>query len=458
VLDLLDLLLGAEVEELGGTEERIPAIDYLITLLCTNGSGAGAGAFQDPVTLTPRLYGLCERSDIDYDPRLPEIEAEFFAAADMHEADVREEVSLRTLRRRKTELGPSFFAPRVLRAIVTYNAALLQRIDESVLDSLDWGPASPVSEEPDASASVFETPAILKLAEALRRRAAGEAPELCAVDRVAWCLDLAYPGQSERAALLAESVGLREDVKGTTILVGLLCRSAVVLEDELPEIGITPQRLSGEWVQELDEALKQEVNRRIGGDDYKEACLISELKSKFLYAPMTEVHRKNRGRGPARPIAPPEEDVGRAAKEIAQEALEHERAEASAKGRIDWRNWPIARVGAAACSVLLALSLVGALLLRGDLESFGSDQLDRISPYLSSGARSDDGKGPAFVGTIDGKWSTLGTAQQMQAARDLVRALRAQGVREIMVFDEERHLRIQALGSQPVRIIPGGNL
>ena len=99
-------------------------------------------------------------------------------------------------------------------------------------------------------------------------------------------------------------------MKGTTILVGLLCRSAVVLEEETLEIGITPQRLSGEWVQELDEALEQEVDRWIAGDDYKEACLLSELKSKFLYAPMSEVHRKNRGRGPARPTAPSHDDIG----------------------------------------------------------------------------------------------------------------------------------------------------
>jgi hypothetical protein len=45
----------------------------------------------------------------------------------------------------------------------------------------------------------------------------------------------------------------------------------------------------------------------------------------------------------------------------------------------------------------------------------------------------------------------------MRVATDLVRALRAQGVREIMVFDDERRLRIQALGAQPVRVMPAGN-
>jgi hypothetical protein len=38
VLDLLDLMLGAELLELDGTRARIPSIDYLITLLCSGGS------------------------------------------------------------------------------------------------------------------------------------------------------------------------------------------------------------------------------------------------------------------------------------------------------------------------------------------------------------------------------------------------------------------------------------
>jgi hypothetical protein len=348
----------------------------------------------------------------------------------------------------------------VLRAIVTYNAALMQRIDEAVLDSLDWGSSPRESEEPSAGASLFEAPALPKLAEALRRRAAGDAPSVCALDRVAWCLDLSYPDKSERAALLSESVGLPENVKGTAILVGLLCRSAVVLEDEFTEIGISPQWLSGDWIQELDEALQREINARIAGDDYREACLLSELKGKLRYTPMTEVHRKNRRRGAARPAASSHEEVGKAARQIAEEALESERIEARPGGPVDWSAWPwdrLARVGATACCVLLALALAGALLSDRDLERLGSDDLDRVSPYLSHGARSGEGKGSAFVGTIDDDWSALEGDGQMQVAKNLVQALRAQGVREIMVFDDERRLRIQALGTQPVRVLPAGS-
>jgi hypothetical protein len=76
-------------------------IDYLITLLC----GAGSDQpLQDPVQMTPRLHELCECSGIHHSPHLPEIEAEFFHAADMYEADAREEVQLRALRDRKAAI------------------------------------------------------------------------------------------------------------------------------------------------------------------------------------------------------------------------------------------------------------------------------------------------------------------------------------------------------------------
>jgi hypothetical protein len=43
--------------------------------------------------------------------------------------------------------------------------------------------------------------------------------------------------------------------------------------------------------------------------------------------------------------------------------------------------------------------------------------------------------------------------QQEEAAEALVRSLRERGVREIMVYDDHHRLRIQALGSQPARVV-----
>lgn len=453
VLDLLDLVLGAEIAGLDGTGERIPTFDYLITLLCIGGNPGAP--LQDPVTLTPRLHDLCQRSEVDYDPRLPELEAEFFAAADMHQAEVREEIELRTLRRRKMELGSSFFAPRVLRAITTYNAALLRRIDEEVLSSQDWGDL-PHVEAPDESAcSVFETAALAKLARALRRRVAGAPPAHDPIDRIAWCLDLSSLDRSEREALLCESTGRREGLKGTTILVGLLCRSAVVLDDEFPEIGIAPSQLAGAWVQELDTALRQDVNRCITGDDYAGACDLSDLKAKFLGASGSGA-RVSRPRRPVQKLPSTRErseDVRDAARRIADEVLDESLSRADTSRSLGDRAWD--RIAAvAAGGVLAVLALVLAYSTFWDPGRVTGAELATVSSYLGSATRSDKGVGPAFVGTLDDQWSRLAAAEQTLEAEHLVRALRERGVREIMIYDDDERLRIQALGGQDPRVIP----
>lgn len=461
VLDLLDLMLGAELLEMGGTRARIPSIDYLITLLCIVGSDQPP---LDPVQLTPRLHELCGRSGVDYDPRLPEIEAEFFHAADMYEADARGDLQ-RALMARKAELGSSYFAPQILRSIVTYNIALLQRIDEEVLASQDWGSLPPVAAETRPAVSVFDTPALPQIAQALRRRARGEAPSLSAIDRIAWCLDLEYPTAAERRALLTEPDDSPDDLTGTVIVVGLLCRSSVVLEDEFPAIGIAPTQLFDEWVPELSEAVQQKVNQGISGDDYREACELSELKTRFLYTSMAEVRRKNRTGTPmlrpdttgATRAARPEETAG-TVKPIIQEALIGAQAVARNDrhpARKGWSARRLARIGAAIAGALLVFGMGQAFLWNGDHARFNRDQLDEVSPYLSHGARSGKGQGPAFVGEIRDSWSTLDEADQMLVTTDLVGALRENGVRDVMIYDDDGLLRIQALGDQPPRTLPG---
>jgi hypothetical protein len=454
VLDLLDLMLGAELLDQAGTERRIPSFDYLITLLCAPGDQP----IDDPVQLTPRLHELCERSEVDYDPRLPEIEAEFFAAADLHEAEARDDIQQLALRRRKAELGSNFFAPQVLRAIVTYNAALLLRIGEEVLASQDWGSLPATAASPPKS-SVFATQAIAEIGRALQHRIAGKAPELTPIGRIAWCLDLDFATESERRALSSKSIGLPDDPIGTAIVVGLLCRSAVVLEDEFPAVGISQEMLDGEWIQELADAIQQQVNRRISDDDYQEACLLSELKNKFLYNSMVDLCRNNSNRVPEPAPANTSSGLAELTREITDTALEFERKR-TASAPAGWRDWrhfpwfPVAKIAVAVIAVGFTVGLGWAHFGDPELARFDRDQLDQVSPYLSRGNRNDRGAGPAFAGRIRDGFSGLEAADRMLVATDLVETLRERGVREIMIYDDRGGLRIQALGNQPPRVIP----
>jgi hypothetical protein len=104
---------------------------------------------------------------------------------------------------------------------------------------------------------------------------------------------------------------------------------------------------------------------------------------------------------------------------------------------------------------LLVFGMGGTLLWGGDHARFSRDQLDRVSPYLSRGARSENGLGAAFVGGIRDGWSALPASNRTLVAADLVKTLRESGVRDVMIYDDDGLLRIQALGEQSPRLLPG---
>ena len=467
VLDLLDLLVDFDCE-IDERAEHVGAIDYVITLLATGPGEDGTPQVKhDPVTLTPRLHALCQRVDESEDAgALSELETEFFAAANMERAEVYAEIEQRTLRRRKLEIGQAFYAPGVLRAVVTYNASLLQHVTEEISDSQDWGALPgemPAAGDAEPS-SVFESDALRALAAAVIRRARGAAPDTGAVDRVAWCLDLDALAPAESATLLADGVGQAANPRGTAILVGLILRSLVVLEDELAAFGLSADQLSGAWVRELDEALKAETNALIASDAYDEACAIAGLKSRFL----------NPGGGasatvaaPVAPAAPspapvqepaPEQKPAKVisvARELAADALdEANAAQSPAKDGFTLPDWVR---GAAALAATLVIVVLGAnaILTRAnsDLQKWSGSQLEGVSPYLTHGHRNGHGSGTAFVGFLDDAWNGLDAESRTDAALDLVASLRAQGVRDIMVYDRHDRLRLQLLGDQPLRLV-----
>jgi hypothetical protein len=462
VLDLLDLMLVSELENEDVAGGRLSAIDYLVTLLCS-GDRADGALLQDPTGLTPRLFTLCERAQAADTPALDAAEADFYAAAEVDDAEARDEQKLVAMRRRKRELGPHFFVPRVLRAIVTYNAALSASIERGVHDSRDWGSLAAASESGSSESALFETEVLPRIAEAIARRTSGAAPSSSAVDRVAWCLDLDSLDEPARDVLAHPGVGRRENVEGTAILVGLLCRSAVVLDSEFPAIGIAPERLAGEWVRELDATLKRKVNEQIAGDSYEQACSVSELRNTFLYSLITDVNREKRE--PQRRVEVPRfQEVEQEARQLAGAAVEHREAPPARTPRLDLgslqrgtQRHVLGLLGAAAVIGAIAILLTHTLLA-SDLEGFSSTELHQVSPHLEAGSRNGEGSGTGFVGTLGDGWEQLSPSKQEAAAGRLVRTLQAKGVREVMIYDDSRRLRIQSLGTRSIRVLPAAGL
>lgn len=457
--DLLDLLIGDSYGSQDDIAERIGSIDYLITLLCTHGAEHGAVRF-DPVTLTERLSALCAQNDTPDDLRLADVEGEFFAAANLDAEELREEHRQRTLRGRKVEIGALYFAPRVLRAIVTYNAALLARVADELLESADWGTIDDVPSAAAEAASVFDSKSLRTLATAVHRRLRDEAQRPTPIDRIAWALDVDYLAPNERKALESDGLATPDDPLGTVVLIGLLCRSVAVLSIDLQDAGLPPDQLTGPWVDELNTFFQEEINRYISDDAYKVACALSELKNKFLLEPLADHLRGERATKlpPPRPSASPREESAAEepkrenARELVREALTADDEETDAG--FDFTAVPWARIGQ---GIVLAATLLAGVWYFArqdvDLDRMNASQLAQLSPYLEAGKRDGDGAGRSFVGEIADAWLTLPPNEREMMAEELVDRLRAQGMQQVMIYDADRRVRIQALGSQPTRVL-----
>lgn len=446
VLDLLDLMLASEIDNPGTSSARVATVDYVITLLCMN--GGDRTNLQDPVTLTPRLFGLCELAAQRNDPLVEEVVAEFEIA--LQHLDATSEGT--TVPRRKNQLGDLFYAPTVLRAITEFNAAEIRAASTAIESSQNWGSLPGEAAEEDTPTTVFESKALPKIAEALRRRRDGEPPTWSPIDRIAWCLDTNFPNATETEWMLSPGVGTRANTTGTAILVGLLCRSADVLADELGPIGIPPEYLTGDWVQELNDALKSEGDKLLLGNEYTAACILSDLRTKFWFGAVANVRGDERSRPTQKTAVNETRTFRKEAEQLANSAVT---TDGQAK-RFNVRALPLPRVGRiavlSASALLITGLIVNALLPAGELRRIGEDELESISLYLDQGKRTGQGIGPAFVGTLGDKWETLDTELKSLVAENMVEALGKTGVKQIMIYDDDNTLRIQALGQQPIRI------
>ena len=446
VVALLDLLLDSVITRTEHGAACTSTIDFVITMLCTN--GGRSESIVDPLTLSPKLYGLCEIARESEDPRIPEIVAKFLAAAD--------DIASSNLSQCKAELAELYFVPDVLRVVVAYNAALWYDPAADVPVASESEDDVEEIYESQLSTTVFVSSILPKLGEALRRRSAGEEPKKNAVDRIAWRLDLNLPTEDERRALLSPLIGRSDELLGTAILIGLLCREVEGFEDDFEKIGATSALLRGEWTREISEALKREVDQLIVSNHYESACAISDLRGKFLLSLVTEEEREIYA--PSRPNSE-EVEAKRLREELsdlARKAAVGDTAKASVRPveRDNMRRHLMMSVGSVVAA-LVVFAVTAFVMLNPDdgLQRMESGELALVSPYLDTGERSLEGSGRTFVGTVHRDWGLLEQDIQQVLAEEIVDALRAKGVREIMIYDGDDALRIQALGTSAVKLL-----
>ncbi|MEE3331570.1 MAG: hypothetical protein VX246_11935 [Myxococcota bacterium] len=447
ILELLDILLVDGDEPFAeGLGHRLSAVDYLITLLCADASCESASVRHDPTTLTPKLSQLCQRADSRAPHESTQIEANFYSAAQLEACDTNE------LDRQKAALGNGFFSTRMLRAVTTYNVS---RLFSSESDEKTTAEAEPCRF--DTNVSVFDAEPLESVVDGLRRRIGGGPQSSSRVDGVVWRLNLSIASQAELNLLLASPGACRDHLAGSTVLVGLLCRSADVLFNELTEIGIPPEVLVGEWASDLSDAIKTEVNLRIQNSAYDSACELSDLRSKFFPSPSrAEVPEVPQVAAPQKPADNPNA-LRRSTSEPASEALDATKPAAKSRASSHPGKGSLLNLVKGGAAILtLAFIVAAAALLSGeshpDRISLTDTELARISPYLLTGQRDSDGVGPSFVGSIDQNWTALSTAEREDAAVDIVASLQLVGVQKIMIYDAAQRVRIQVLGEGNVHL------
>lgn len=488
VLALLDLVLEDETH----LRKRMAVADYLITLLSTEEQGNRRRIMHDPVGLTARLNALSERLASDMTQDLEGAEQGFFAAVRRLEEGDLDRV-LHELRTLKNGLGLNLFLPEVLRGLVFYNTSFWNRIRSqieedraSAADGADDDADLPAelaavaAEEPEPAfeapagepaPSVFQAKGLRSVAQALARWAMGEELGNAPAERVAVRLDLASLSPAEHSALSAAGGGMGGDPARDTLVlalvVGLVLRSLPLVRADLATLRIDPAHLQRDWLRELDAALRKEMAGLIAGNGYTQARHVSEVRSRYLFAPLAELNREARA-ARAAAEAPAE---ARATATPHGAAAEGAQIPGEAPPQPRRRSAP-GRKGSAAAggtgrrrlvAQLTVLALVAAVGIgafawkirpsAGTVRTLSKHQLQLVSTELQSGYRNQRGHGSLFVGTVNTSWKGLSQAARQEKAQEMVKRLRQEGVRRVMLFDGQHRLEVEYDEGQPVEVL-----
>ena len=466
---LLDVLIGEGPREWASAESALSAIHALLVGLCRSPEPDVRGIGCDPVFLTPRFHAFSEWVQEPDARSVDAIELEFFAAANL-EAEALQDVESHLERSRlKGALGVSVFSPRIIRAVVTYEVALAWAWPSAhrSASAVVGAEVGHLSDFEGSDSSVFSSSAFRRLAHAVKRRLQGAQREPTAEGRIAWALDVETLRPPEREALRGVSVGTEQDPLGTTILLGLLARHEKVLGFELQEFGIPPILLMGAWRKQLASDLQSEIHASLQREEWAVSSALTDLKARFLGthglidSPMESAAGRSgevdRIRGQSvhdsgQRIQAPDP---KSARSLVKAAMRDQGGVRS--GRVSQTRglggWP--RV---AMSLVLGVLLVAwAVSFSGQrpagLAGLSVAELQSLSPYLESGGRTLDGKGPGFVGIFDERWAELPEEPQRAAAESLVARLRSSGISQIVIRDDRDRVRLQALGRQPLRLL-----
>ncbi len=236
------------------------------------------------------------------------------------------------------------------------------------------------------------------------------------------------------------TTGAYEELVRSVVVVGSLLRTAETVPTLLTRVGLPLDRLRERWVPELNARVQATIagSLREGAD--REAKQLSQTRAKFLYRVLEPP-------GPAGPTGPPEGSRSPNLSGVLELGLGRKFAPFAPSYRLLRRTGsPQLRRRVAPITLVLAAVIgIGLYVSSGkdprSVRVLDAESTAKLSPYLDSAYRDGLGNGPTFVGTVTAAWWPLSTELQRKEIAAIGTKLRWTGVREIMLFDEQRRLR-----------------
>ncbi len=499
VISLLDVLLGDRDTLL----DRLPRVEYLITILSTEEEDGRRHIVHDPVTLTSALENFSvdtlEPNDADA------IAMELYQAAALDSESEAFHDILRTLRARKQIIGLGCLCPAVLRAVVTYNARMFNSVENmaeasrmsdamlddeiSMLDELNDAKEDSIAEgfiveqvvddepadaealvdvsdhEASESESIFESAGVDSVIEALRIRIkGGRVGRRGPGERIAVVLDQSLLESIESEAILAETPTKEQEIVSRTSIVGLMLRDLGPLQAPLESLGISQSQLRDDWVRELNDAFSQLLSSMLTDPKaYELTSRLSGIKTKHLLKPLRALNVANRGGA----------DQASSMDVASIEIREATRTAAGGSGptrggvrsirstgneRGFWLGGYRTKMIAAAALVALAFGLTMAnviSIMPSDIKTVKPGALRITSPYLKSAYRNETGRGGLMIGRVDSLFVELSIEGKIKVAEEMIENFEIQGIREAMFYDSRGMMQVHYSAGRLYRPRPG---
>ncbi len=457
VAALLDLCIGTEHRR----SDRVRTSEYLVTLLASERCEGVRHLVADPTQLSNELRDYCATQEAalppESDPAV--IAAQFEAAGERAEQTADPSSVVAELARLKQSLGESIFAPPILRAVVEYNIAIYNRtedlLDESRTDdwledselllSMDAPVRDPAAEQDDDKTDLTAPTlpgekGLARLEAAIGLVARGER---LADDLAAEVIDDLELDEAERKVFAVGDESEFATLLRRMIAVGTAYR-ALSRGSLAAELDFSPALLQPE-VQRLNEKMRRQTKKLIAEGKYDLAKVVSGVKQKFLQGTLLEMTRTAIGQRAAEagPLAAREKRV-----EGADEVVAKEKAKRQVKRK---RRVKQAKRSAAGVLFIVTVALLGwrlSIVQPQPFEIWTPERLVVVSDYIVSGYRGKSGVSQTFFGTVDGRFRKLPIDEQREEGAEMYGRLKREGVREILLYDENRQMRLHLAGDE----------